>query len=352
MSVAASPPGKAVPDSVSRRPRTHHVAELIFRFRELGIILALLIVIGVTAAFNYRFVETTSLQQLLAGASIIILLAIGETLVIITRNVDLSIGSVLGLSAYMAGYLFVHHPTVPLPVVFLAGLGLGLVCGVVNGAIVTVARVPSLVVTLGTLYIIRGIDATWSGGKQVNAFDLPDNFIKIGYGTILGVPYLGLIAIVAVAIATYAMRTFRSGRDFYAIGSNPDAAGLAGIPSGRRVFTTFALSGGIAGVAGVLWLARFGSVDSTAGSGYEFLVIAAVVVGGVAIFGGSGTVVGAALGALLLNTIDSALVVVRISSFWSQAVQGALLLAAITFDRILALRLAPSLRTRRRPGDR
>jgi rhamnose transport system permease protein len=351
MSVTANHPGSAVPDVAGTRPRTQHVAELLFRFRELGIVLALLIVVGVTAAFNYRFVQETSLQQLLSGASIIVLLAIGETLVIVTRNVDLSVGSVLGLSAYLAGTMFVHHPTVPLPLVFLAGLGLGLVCGVVNGAIVTVARVPSLVVTLGTLYIIRGLDATWAGGNQVNAFDLPEGFNKIGYGTILGVPYLGVIAIVAVAIATYAMRTFRTGRDFYAIGSNPDAARLAGIPSGRRVFTTFALSGGIAGVAGVLWLSRFGSVDSTAGSGYEFQVIAAVVVGGVAIFGGSGTVLGAALGALLLNTIDSALVVVRLSSFWSQAMQGALLLAAITFDRLLALRLAPSLRTRRRPSD-
>jgi rhamnose transport system permease protein len=153
--------------------------------------------------------------------------------------------------------------------------------------------------------------------------------------------------IVAVAVAAYAMRTFRPFRDFYAIGSNPDAGRLAGIPVGRRVFTTFVLSGAIAGLAGVLWLSYFGSVDSTAGAGYEFEVVAAVVVGGVAIFGGSGTVIGAALGALLLNTIGSALVVVRVSSYWEQALQGALLIAAIAFDRLVLLRLAPALRTRR-----
>ena len=149
---------------------------------------------------------------------------------IVTRNVDLSIGSILGLSAYAVGRIFVHHPDVPIVLVILAGAGIGLACGIVNGAIVTLCRVPSLVVTLGTLYVIRGIDASWAGGNQVGASSLPDSFNELGYGKILGVPYLGIITIVCVAIATYAMRTFRSGRDLYAIGSNPEAARLAGHP--------------------------------------------------------------------------------------------------------------------------
>jgi rhamnose transport system permease protein len=332
------------------RPRasSHHVAELLFRFRELGIVLALVIVVGATTIDNHLFLSATSVQQLLSGAAIVALLAIGETIVVVTRNVDLSIGSVLGISAYAVGVLYRDHPHVPLVVVFVLALGIGAACGVMNGLIVTVARVPSLVVTLGTLYIIRGIDGAWAGGNQVNASMLPESFNKIGYGTVLGIPYLGIIAIVAVAIATYAMRTFRTARDFYAIGSDPAAARLAGIPVGSRVFLAFVLSGGIAGVAGAIWLSYFGSVDAIAGVGYEFQVIAAVVVGGVAIFGGSGTVLGAALGALLLNTINSALVVVNVSSFWSQAVAGALLVAAIAFDRLIALRVAPALRTRRR----
>jgi rhamnose transport system permease protein len=330
------------------RARSHRIAELLFRFRELGILLALVLVVGGTAIDNSDFVSTTSLQQIAGSASIIALLAIGETLVIVTRNVDLSIGSVLGLSAYLTGYLFLHHPGIPILLVFVIGAGLGLLCGIVNGAIVTIARVPSLVVTLASLYVIRGIDASWSSGKQVNASSLPDTFNKIGFGTFLGVPYLAIIVVVAVAIVTYFLRTFRTGRDFYAIGSNPEAARLAGIPVDRRVFATFALSGAIAGLAGVLWLSYFGSVDSTAGTGYEFQVVAAVVVGGVAIFGGSGSVLGAALGALLLNTINSALVVVRVSSYWDLAFQGALLILAIAFDRLILLRVAPSLRTRRR----
>jgi rhamnose transport system permease protein len=327
---------------------SHAFAELLLRFRELGIVLALVIVVGATTIDNHRFLSLTNVQQILSGAAIIALLAIGETIVVITRNVDLSIGSVLGISAYATGVLYVHHPHVSLVVVFLLAIGIGVACGVVNGLVVTVARVPSLVVTLGTLYIIRGIDGAWAGGNQVNASMLPNAFNKIGYGTLAGVPYLAIIAIVAVGIATYAMRSFRTARDFYAIGSQPEAARLAGIPVGQRVFLAFVLSGAIAGFAGAVWLSLYGSVDAIAGVGYEFQVIAAVVVGGVAIFGGSGTVLGAALGALLLNTINSALVVVNVSSFWSQALAGGLLVGAIAFDRLIAVRVAPALRTRRR----
>jgi rhamnose transport system permease protein len=333
---------------VEGHPSSHAVAEFLARFRELGIVLALVLVVGAATLDNHLFLSAANVQQILAGSAIIALLAIGETMVIITRNVDLSIGSILGISAYATGVLYVHHPHVALPVVFLVALAIGTACGVMNGLIVTVARVPSLVVTLGTLYIIRGIDGAWAGGNQVNASMLPESFNKIGYATVLGIPYLGWIAIIAVAVATYWMRSFRTARDFYAIGSDPAAARLAGIPVGSRVFLAFVLSGAIAGVAGALWLSLYASVDAIAGVGYEFQVIAAVVVGGVAIFGGSGTVLGAALGALLLYTINSALVVVNVSSFWSMALSGALLLAAIAFDRLIALRIAPAMRTRRR----
>jgi rhamnose transport system permease protein len=327
--------------------RSHRIAEALLRFRELGILVALALVIGVTAIKNPRFIEVSSLQEILAGASIIGLLAIGQTLVIVTRNVDLSVGSVVGISAYATGVVFVHNQNISPAIVFVVAALIGLGWGIINGAIVTIARVPSLVVTLATLYIIRGIDATWAGGNQINASDLPDWFNKIGFGTFAGLPYLGIILIVATALAYYWMRKFRTGRDFYAIGSNPEAARLAGIPVERRIFTTFALSGMIAGVAGALWLSYFGSVDAIAGTGYEFVVISAVVVGGVAIFGGSGSVIGAVLGAILLQTIASALPSANISSNWELAVQGGLLVGAIALDRLVSVRVAPALRTRR-----
>ncbi|MDQ1365114.1 MAG: rhamnose transport system permease protein, partial [Acidimicrobiaceae bacterium] len=218
--------------------------------------------------------------------------------------------------------------------------------GAINGLITTVTRVPSLVVTLAALYIVRGVDAKIVAGKQIDPTSIPRAFQALGYQTVLGVPWLALMVAAIVAIAGYAMRSFRSSRDLYAIGSNPEAAALAGVPAGKRVFTAFLISGALAGLGGALFVSEFATVNSTAGSGYELLVVAAVVVGGVAIYGGSGTVLGAALGALLLNTINQALVAAKVSSFWNQAVAGALLLGAIAFDRWLGQRVAKMQSTR------
>jgi rhamnose transport system permease protein len=252
---------------------------------------------------------------------------------------------VLGLSAYLVGDYFEHNPNGHVYVGFAIGIGVGLVVGAINGAITTLFRVPSLVVTLAALYIVRGVDAEIVNGKQIDPTSVPDSFQSIGYKTLLGVPRLAILVIIIVAVATFAMKSFRAARDIYAIGSNPEAAALAGLPVAKRIFTTFLISGGLAGLAGALFLAEFATVNTTGGTGYELLVISAVVVGGVAIFGGSGTVFGAALGALLLYTINQALVALKISSFWNTAIAGALLLAAIAFDRWVGLRVARRLRT-------
>jgi rhamnose transport system permease protein len=322
------------------------LVEIAFRARELGIVAALALVVIITTAYNPRFLSAQSVRDLLLNASIIALLTVGQTLVVITRNVDLSVGSVLGLTAFMTGNLFVGRPGLPVVVALLAGLLLGAVCGAVNGGVTAVGKVPSLVVTLGTLYVFRGIDYAWAGGRQINAADLPDSLLILGSDRLLGVPYLVAITVLLVAVAAYALRSYRAGRELYAIGSNPDAAVLAGIPVGRRLLAAFILSGAVAGLAGVLFTARYGTVDATAGTGFELQVISAVVVGGVAIFGGSGSVVGAALGALLLSTIGSAIVVLRVPSFWQQAIVGALLIGAIALDRLLGLRIAAALRQR------
>jgi rhamnose transport system permease protein len=320
-------------------------AEGLLRARELGIVVAIVVVFVATTINNHAFAEAHSVQQLLTGASLIALLAVGETLVIVTRNVDLSVGSVVGLSAYVVGDVFVKHPHTPAYVGFVLGTLIGAVVGVINGLITTIARVPSLVVTLASLYIVRGIDARIVNGKRIDPVNVPRPFTEVGYRTVLGIPWLAVIVALVVLIVGYAMRTFRSARDLYAIGSNPEAAALAGVPAGRRIVSAFTISGALAGFGGALFLAEFATVDATGGTGYELSVIAAVVVGGVAIFGGSGTVLGAALGALLLNTINQALVASRISSFWNQAVAGALLLAAIAFDRWVGLRVARRMQT-------
>jgi rhamnose transport system permease protein len=332
--------------------RARRMTEWVFRIRELGIVVVLLALIGVTGILEPRFLEAASLRNLALNAAIFAILAAGQTLVLITRNVDLSVGSVLGLAAYLAGDLLSNNQGLPLPLVFLAGMGLGAACGLLNGVLTTWGRVPALVVTLGTLYIFRGLAFLWTDGRQINAETLPDSFLNIGTDSFAGIPIMVIIAVVVVVVVGVWLRDYRAGRELYAIGSNPDGARLAGVRSDRRVLTAFVLAGALAGLGGVLFAARFGTVDATAGTGYELTVVAAAVVGGVAIFGGTGSVYGAALGALLLGTITSSLIVLRVEAFWQQAAIGALLLLAITIDRLLGLRVDAALRRRsaRRAG--
>lgn len=331
-------------------PTGMRTAHRLLAARELGILLALALLVAVTAGYNARFLSAQSVQDLLLGAAILVILGVGQTVVIVTRNVDLSIGSILGLVAFGTGKLFLAAPGAPIVVAIVVGILFGAFCGAVNGGLVAVARVPALVVTLGTLYVFRGLDFFWAGGEQINAAEMPESFIGFGTATVLGVPILALIALlVVILVATY-LGKYRGGRELYAIGSQPDAARLSGIPVGRRVFGAFVLNGALAGLAGVLYAARFGTIDATAGTGLELQVVAAAVVGGVAIFGGSGSAYGAAIGAVLLTTIGSSLAVLRINPFWQQAVVGALILAAIGLDRALALRVASRLRGRNLRG--
>ena len=329
------------------KTRAGSLAERVFRIRESGIVVVLGVFVLVTAAIQPRFLNLTNIQFVLIDTTVFALLALGETMVVISRNVDLSIGSVLGLSAYASSNLFAVHPGINIALVFLTGMGIGLACGVVNGTMVAVGRVPSLVVTLATLYIIRGIDILLFSGKQVVEAELPSTFLDIPRSTIGGIPDLAIVIAAVIGAGAYYLRTYRSGRELYAIGSNPEAARLAGIPVGKRVFTAFAASGAIAGIAGVLWAAQYGTIDASAGTGYELQVVSAVVVGGVAIFGGSGSVIGAALGALLLATITTALYVLGISPFWDQAIWGFLLILAIALDQTITVRLTSALRSRR-----
>lgn len=320
------------------------------RLRELGILLALGLLVAITAASNPRFLSPQSIRDLLLSAVILVTLAVGQTILIVTRNIDLSVGSIVGLVAFGTGKLLVAAPGTPLPLIMLAALAGGAVCGAINGGLVAAARVPSLVVTLGTLYIFRGVDFMWASGQQINAADMPRGFLRLGTTSVLGIPALALIALVVVLVTGWYLASYRSGRELYAMGSDPDAALLSGIPVGRRLFAAFVANGAIAGLAGMLYAARFGTLDAVVGTGLELQVVAAAVVGGVAIFGGSGTVYGAAIGALLLQTMTTSLVVLRINPFWQQAVVGALILAAISLDRFLVSRLGRQLRGRTARG--
>ncbi|HWM75218.1 MAG TPA: ABC transporter permease [Nocardioides sp.] len=309
------------------------------RSREIAVflVLAALILVATLKSPSFLF-GSDGWRDLLVTPAILLLLAVGQTVVIITRNVDLSVGSTLGLTAYLTGRLFVDQPGIPIPLVFLIGLVFGGVLGLVNGVLVAFGKVPALVITLGTLYIYRGIFLEWAGGDRINASDMPDDFLRLGTEQILSIPILTLIALVVLASVGYYLHTARGGREMYAIGSDPAAANLYGLPVTRRVVSAFVLCGALAGLAGVFYAARYGTVSSGAGRNLELEAVAAAVIGGVAIFGGSGTVWGAAIGAFLLVTIDRVLPILGIPDFWQRAVVGALILGAVVLDRLLSAR--------------
>lgn len=339
MTVTADPVRQqpAPPPDASRR-----LVDRVFRARELAVALVLVLMLGATQLSNTEFLSGQGVKDLLLNATILVLVATGQAVVVITRNVDLSVGSVLGICAFAAG-IHLRDGGSPLVAVLLA-VGLGALFGALNGALVSLGKVPALVVTLGTLYIVRGIDSIWVGSRQITADALPAGFVDFGHDGIGVLPYLALLATAVLAAVAYYLRGYHGGRDLYALGSSPEAARLAGIPVRARIMTAYVLCGALAGLAGALYLARFGNVDSATGNGYELTVVSAVVVGGVAFTGGSGTVYGAALGALLLTSINSVLPAVGVSSVWVTAINGFLLLLAIAADRILALRVASALR--------
>ena len=316
--------------------------------REVSLVGLLVLVTLGTAAINPLFLSFGSVRDLLLNVSIIALLVVGQTLVLLMKHVDLSVSSTVGLSAFLTGSLFVAYPGLPVPLALLFGLGLGALLGTLNGLLVAYGKVPALVATLGTLYVFRGVTYAVVSGGQINASNLPPSFLGFGTGSVLGVPNLVLLALAVLIGFAYYLRWYRGGREYYAVGSISEAAVLAGINVTRRTMTGFVLSGAIAGLAGVLYLARFGTVDATAGTGLELQVIAAAVVGGVSINGGVGTLAGAGLGALLLGVMGSALVTLRAPGFYQQAIQGALLLAAISIDMLVSRRAARRLQEERK----
>ncbi|MFI8180037.1 ABC transporter permease [Actinacidiphila glaucinigra] len=341
MTVTAGTPQQIAADEPTASRR---FLDRVLKLRALAVLAVLLVMLAATQIYNSEFLSQQGVKDLLLNATILVLVAVGQAMVVITRNVDLSVGSVLGISAFAAG-TYLHGGGNPLLAVLIA-VGLGVLFGLLNGLLVSLGQVPALVVTLGTLYIIRGIDSIWVGSRQITANDLPASFVDFGHDGLSVIPYLALLTLAVLVAAGYYLRSYRGGRDLYALGSSPEAARLAGVPVRKRILTAYVACGALAGLAGALYLARFGNVDSGTGNGYELTVVSAVVVGGVAFTGGSGTVYGAALGALLLTSINSVLPSIGVSSVWVLAIDGVLLLLAIAVDRIVALRVAGVLRKR------
>ncbi|HET8913323.1 MAG TPA: ABC transporter permease [Ktedonobacteraceae bacterium] len=336
------------------RQRSHvnqaRLISRVSRVRESGLLIALIFIIIVVGIQAPRFLSVDNFVQILLSVAILAIVAVGETLVVLTRNVDLSVGSMVGFTAFVTAYFFKELPGINLLLGILLGCALGLILGIVNGLIVSFGRVPAIVATLGTLYAYRGLVFITAANttSQVNASDVPAGYLALATTQILGIPALILIAAIIAIIVGYFLRSSHAGRQLYAIGSNPDAANVIGIRKERLVFGAFAASGLLCGLAGVLWGARYATVDATNATGLELQVIAAVVVGGVNIFGGSGTILGAVLGAIVLGTVENALNILNISQFWLQALYGAAIIGAVVLDALITRWLQRTILARRK----
>jgi rhamnose transport system permease protein len=303
------------------------------RFREAGISIFILILAVAVTLRAPSFLTLDNFKDILLNISILAIVALAQTMVILTHGIDLSVSSMIGLVAMMVGFVVKQNPEMPVFLAVVLGMALGTVLGSFNGLIITLGKVPPIIATLGTLSIYRGLVFFYSQGTWINSFELPKSFKLLSKGTPLGLPNMVIIAILVAIIVYYFLNYTRTGRDIYAVGSNPEAAQFAGIRKDRITFLVYLISGLLCGLAAVLWASRFESAQTNTALGFELQTVAASVVGGVSISGGVGTVPGVLLGALLLGIIQNSLTLIRISPFWQLAAQGLLILIAVISDK-------------------
>ncbi|NOX60448.1 MAG: ABC transporter permease [Chloroflexi bacterium] len=315
------------------------------QLRELVLFILILLMMFFFSTQIQNYFSPRFFNRVSTSVAIIAVLAVAQTLVVLTANIDLSIGSIVGFTAYFGGQILAHNNDMPpLLIVFIA-IGMGLIMGLINGALVAYGGVPSIIVTLGTLAIYRSALVQFSGAQTVLTANLPEWILELPRMNVFSIGKLDFRVMVALALAVvllfhFILKYTSYGRRLYAIGSNSEAAEMAGIPSKRIVFMAFLLSGALSGLAGFMFLARFGTITVVAGLGLEFAAVGAVVVGGVNIFGGSGTMLGALLGATLINILDQSLIRwMAISEFWRDFLLGFLILMSVALDAVVMNRL-------------
>jgi rhamnose transport system permease protein len=318
---------------------------LIFaRFREVGIIGFILLLALIVSLRTPSFLTLNNLRDILMDISILAIVALVQAMTIITRGIDLSVSSTIGLSAMIVSFIIRGFPATSPVVAVLLGLAIGLFLGCINGAIIALGKVPPIIATLGTLSIYRGLVFLYSNGTWINAFEMPPAFKQLAKAAPLGLPNLVIFAIVVGVIVYFFLNYTQAGRNIYALGTNPEAAKISGIRTDRVIFMVYALAGLASGLAGVLWASRYEAAQTNTALGFELQTVAACVVGGVSLLGGIGTVPGILLGALLLGMIQNALTLVNISPFWQLAVQGLLILLAVVADASIQQRIKQTIR--------
>ena len=302
--------------------------------RDLLLAAIIVVLLVAIATISPAFVAPGNLVTLFNDNAILIMVALGQMTVILTKCIDLSVGANVALTGVLVSLLNAHAPGVPIPLIMLLAAFIGLALGAFNGMLVWLVRIPPIVVTLGTLSIYRGLAFIASNGTSIVAKEMSPAFIAWPRFPIAGLPLMSWFAIVVVIAFAVLLRYTRLGRAFFATGGNPVAAVYTGINVGRTQFIAFCVSGTIAGFCGYLWASRYTIAYVDIAGGFELDVIAACVIGGASISGGVGTVAGAILGALFLGVVKNALPVIHVSPFWQLAISGAAILGAVVINAI------------------
>ncbi|HEY59550.1 MAG TPA: ABC transporter permease [Anaerolineae bacterium] len=321
------------------KPNSNGLLAKFSTWREMGIVLITLILMFVITLRQPIFLTSYNFEDIFLAIAITIIVACGQMLVIIIRGIDLSVGSIIGLVAMVVGLFIRDKYDFPMALAVLMGTVLGLGLGIINSILITKGKLPAMIATLATMHIFRGMVVVFSKGEWVNTYRLDPAFLEITRMRIFGVPALIIYAVLIAIITVLFLKYTRFGRQIYALGSNPTAAEVAGIPVNKITFIVFAISGTLSGFAAVLWASRYGSVTHETGGGFELQTIAACVVGGVGIFGGSGSVIGVILGAFLIGIIGNALTISNINPFWRLTINGILIIIAVVFDTLINRRL-------------
>jgi rhamnose transport system permease protein len=327
------------PESVSLHEK-RSVVRALLRRSDTSLI-GLLVVITLIATITLSDFRTLSnVNNLLNTTALIAIVAIGEAVVILARQIDLSVGAILGICAYLVGSWSGHvsGPFGPVVGVLLA-LGLGAAFGLGNAFLVDAMKMPAIIATLATLSIYTGLQIIVNNGSQLYLTQVPKWLAGLRGNAWFGIGTFIWIAAICLAVVSFILRRTRFGRDVYALGSNPEAAVYLGVKVRLRTYQIFALCGALAGLGGLLYVSQYGNVDATAGNGLNLTVIAAAVVGGVSLFGGAGTALSAVLGALLLGEIQNILELTRISIFAEQTLQGAAIVIAVAVYAVVSRRL-------------
>lgn len=275
------------------------------------------------------FLSLESMDSILTDTTILMVMACAQMMVILTRGIDLTVAANIALSGMVAALIGMHWPATPLPLIICASMLTGLVLGMFNAVLIALLGIPSIVVSLGAMAIYRGMVFVLSGGQWVNSQEMPASFTAFPLDRLVGVTNLALVGIIICILGVLMMRYTRFGRELYAIGGNPEATSYVGINTKARLFGVYSITGLLGGICGYLWVARYAIAYTEIAMNFELLTVAACVIGGVGIAGGTGSMLGAILGALFLGVLQNALPVMGISPFWQMAVSGTAILIAV-----------------------